>query len=180
MHPYPLRPLRVASYRLNSASWNRTRPKGPGGINVSNYTSCGTIDAAVATTWRIFGARRQCSSWDSQPNRCRTSKKGRMPRQRFIALIVQASLGTAERLADRPSRLVDLVRRTPSVRNTAAISAQSGQRGGNGELVPSNIPVAKVGLTSDTPVLIDKRSLFEAVPLSIPLCGSGWHFKRAG
>jgi hypothetical protein len=103
-----------------------------------------------------------------------------MPNEGFIALGVQTNVGTAGRWADRLSRLVDLVRRVPSERNTSATPPQPGQRGGSAALVPSNIPVAKVAPILDTQALIDKRSLFEAVPFSIPLCGSARYFKRAG
>ena len=63
---------------------------------------------------------------------------------------------------------VDLVRRVPSERNTSATPPQPGQRGGSAALVPSNIPVAKVAPILDTQALIDKRSLFKAVPFLFP------------
>jgi hypothetical protein len=80
--------------------------------------------------------------------------------------------GVAGARADRLFRFADLMRHAPSRRNTAAVFALPVYRDGNMALDPSSIPVAKARPISDKPPLIDKKSLFDAVPFLKPLCGS--------
>jgi hypothetical protein len=80
--------------------------------------------------------------------------------------------GTAGKRVDRFFRVADLLGHAPSRPNNAAVFALPVYRDRNVALDPSSILVTKAGPISDKLPLIDKKSLFDAVPFLKPLCGS--------
>ena len=81
--------------------------------------------------------------------------------------------------ADRLFRLVDLVKRASSERNSAAMLAAPFLTDRRAPLVQSSILEARAELTSGETLPLDNKPLFDTVPWLDPFCGSTRDFEPA-